>query len=401
MAWPSQKSTFRKRFNGRWLRWKLWRAVFRLLPLAERYSFPMSGAAAIDTATQVIDDTAVLVGGGFTPAQMQSVVLPALANDKIRNRAAPAGASYFKRQVAIVPGCAVLGHVNAVIRMCDNAMLYHRAGRPPNWNFAKPKRLKIRAFPDGLVASMEGTKHYYHFFERLLPLIGYLERDHRPGEPLTVLVPAGGPAFQHAVCGAVEAAYPDVRFAGLGSDERAEIGRFLWIYEMGDNTEWLPARAEDAARLAALLRKHYRQPSPQGGELMFFSRGGAKQRRLKNEAALQAVAERKGFRCFEAVSGNHPEQVLRFGNADVVVAVHGAGLTNLLFARPGATVIELFPENCVKSTYLWLASRMGVAHHALLGTKGDYNQAFEIDDQRFAAMLDSVLGTSQRASSAA
>lgn len=380
--------------NGRWLRWKVWRGVFRVLPLARRYSFPLAGAAATDTAQQILDDTTVLVSGAFTPEQMHQVVVPAQINDKIRVRRAPAGSSHFERQIAIVPNCAVLGHVNAVIRTSDGAMLQARAGRPPNWNFAKPQKLRSRAMGDGLVTSMEGTRHYYHFFERLLPLLGYLEREHTPGEALTILVPAKGPPFQHSVCQAVEAAYPGVTFLDLGPDERAEVPRYLWLHEAADNTEWLPVTAESAARLGAVVRSQYGQSPPRGGELMFFTRGNAKQRQLLNAAPLEAIAASRGFARFTAVSSNHADQVQRFGNADVIVAVHGAGLTNLLFARPGTTVIELFPENCVKSTYLWLSNRLNIRHHALLGSSGDYHQAFHVDPDRFAARLDKILALS-------
>ncbi len=68
----------------------------------------------------------------------------------------------------------------------------------------------------------------------------------------------------------------------------------------------------------------------------------------------------------------------RFGEAEIIVAAHGAGLTNLLFARPGATVLELFPEDCVKSSYLWLATRMGLNYRAVLGEPGQSKQAFSI-----------------------
>src|SRR5262249_44059425 len=121
------------------------------------------------------------------------------------------------------------------------------------------------------------------------------------------------------------------------------------------------------------------------------SRGNVKMRRLLNEAELEEIAAARGFGRFEAVSGNHAEQVARFGNADVIVSVHGAGFTNLLFARPGAAVVELFPQNCVKSSYLWLSNRLHLHHYPLLGTVGDYHQSFRVDPDRFAAKLDEVL----------
>jgi hypothetical protein len=285
----------------------------------------------------------------------------------------------------------VLGHVGAVTRRRDGAMLYLGPRATPNWNYAKPKRLKLRRFPDGLVTSLQDTHHYYHFLERLLGLLGYLDREHEAGAPLTVLVQAGGPAFQRNICAAVEAAYPGLRFVGLGNDERAEVADYLWLHELTDNTEWLPVDAERGARLAAMLRSHYGQPEPRGGELLFLSRGKSRTRRLINEDALAAIAERLGFRRFEAASDNHPEQVARFANADAIIAVHGAGLTNQLFARPGTAVIELFPENCVKSTYLWLANRMKLHHYPLLGSTGDYHQAFNIDPELFEGRLTEIL----------
>jgi hypothetical protein len=393
LAWRSQKTALRKRLNGRWLRWKLWRGVFRVLPLAGRYAFPMAGAGAIEAASQVIADTAVMETGDFTPKQMKEIVIPALANDKMRVRHAP-GSCRIARQVAIIPDCAVLGHVGAVARMSDMALLFPRGGALPNWNYARPKKLKTRRFGDGLVTSLQDTHHYYHFFEQLIPLLGYLDAEHEPGSPLTVLLREGGAAFQRSVCAAVEAAYPGVRFIGLDKDERAEIRRYLWLHEMSDNVEWLPVTAQRAARLGAIMRGFYGQPAPRGGERIFFSRGEAKARRLINETELEAIAARHGFTRFEATSGNHPEQVSRFANADAVIAVHGAGLTNLIFARPGTAVMELFPSNCIKSTYLWLSNRLDLRHYPLLGSDGDYHQAFQVDPRHFEARLGEICAAS-------
>ena len=64
---------------------------------------------------------------------------------------------------------------------------------------------------------------------------------------------------------------------------------------------------------------------------------------------------------------------------------------HLLFARPGTTVIEIFPEDCVKSTYLWLAVRLGLDYRAVIGKPGDYRQAFHVKPKPFAAALDDAL----------
>ena len=353
----------------------------------------MASAGATETAVEVIESETTLEVGRFTPAQMEQIVAPALANDKIRSIGAPSGATYFTREIAVVPDCAVLGHVGAVTRIGDGAVLYRRAARAPNWNLAKPKRLKSRHFGSGLVTSLLGTKQYYHFFEKLLPLLGYLDQHHSADRPLTVLVPALGPPFQWPICKAIEAAYPGVEFVSLAVGERAEVDRYLWLYDLADNAEWLPVTARAAARLGAVLRASYGLPKPAGGELLFVSRGRTPLRRLMNEAELEAIAAHRGFRRFEAMATDHREQVRRFGNADVIVAVHGAGLANLLFARPGAVVIEMFPGNFIKSTYLWLSSRLNLRHYPLIGSYGNYDQDFQVDPALFSAKLDEALAS--------
>jgi hypothetical protein len=363
--------------------------------LARRYAFPLHAVAATDAAARIIANREAMLTGDFTATQMREVVIPAAANDKLRQRHPP-GTSRGIRQVAIVEDCALLGHVSTLTRRRDGAMLCHRAGMTPNWNFAKPKRLKRRRL-DGLATSLHDSRQYYHFFERVMALVGYLEREHEPGSALTILARAGGPAFQRETCAAIAAAYPGLRVQEVGEDERAEIDRYLWLHDLTDNTEWLPATPEQAERLAAILRAHYRQGPPRGGRLLFLSRGAARKRRLTNEAELEAIATSRGFERFEAVPGNHAEQVRRFADADVIVGVHGAGLTNLLFARPGSSVIELFPANCMKSTYLWLSNRLNHPHYPLIGTSGDGQQAFAVDPDAFAARVDEVLA--QRAQS--
>ncbi len=65
-------------------------------------------------------------------------------------------------------------------------------------------------------------------------------------------------------------------------------------------------------------------------------------RRLLNLDQLQARLHPIGFRTYDLASMSVPDQIGLFRQARVVVGVHGAGLTNLLFS-PRAALIELFP----------------------------------------------------------
>lgn len=56
------------------------------------------------------------------------------------------------------------------------------------------------------------------------------------------------------------------------------------------------------------------------------------------------------------------DQVRLVHRVDIMVAVHGAALSHLLFMRPGAAVIEIFPYGFRKTIYRNLAALMGVQY---------------------------------------
>jgi capsular polysaccharide biosynthesis protein len=62
------------------------------------------------------------------------------------------------------------------------------------------------------------------------------------------------------------------------------------------------------------------------------------------------------------------EQVRAFAEAEWVISPHGAGLANLAFASPGASVIEMFPPDYVQTCYWKLASAVpGLGYRYLVG----------------------------------
>lgn len=62
------------------------------------------------------------------------------------------------------------------------------------------------------------------------------------------------------------------------------------------------------------------------------------------QEALQGVYGPEGLVVAELESMTFAEQVRLFRGARAIVAVHGAGLANMVFCRPGTTLIEVDPE---------------------------------------------------------
>jgi capsular polysaccharide biosynthesis protein len=76
-------------------------------------------------------------------------------------------------------------------------------------------------------------------------------------------------------------------------------------------------------------------------ERIYVSRRDSSHRVLLNEPDIEARLEALGFRVVTLSGMSVVEQIRTFSSARVIVGAHGAGLTNLIFAPPGAAVIEI------------------------------------------------------------
>jgi len=129
---------------------------------------------------------------------------------------------------------------------------------------------------------------------------------------------------------------PDTRLVRAPADQVVSCKRLYVPTQlrnhprMAEGVNWLRARL--AAQLA---------PPAQANELLYASRREQANRRLLNEAEVEAMLERMGFRIIVPGEMRVPEQIDAFSHARVVVAPHGAALANLVFAPPGATLVEI------------------------------------------------------------
>jgi capsular polysaccharide biosynthesis protein len=88
-----------------------------------------------------------------------------------------------------------------------------------------------------------------------------------------------------------------------------------------------------------------------------------------NEPEVLALLRPLGFEVLDAGDLSVADQIRAFAEADVIVALHGAALANLVFCSPGASLIELFPSGSIVADYWKMASGVpGLEHRYLCGT---------------------------------
>jgi capsular polysaccharide biosynthesis protein/tetratricopeptide (TPR) repeat protein len=83
--------------------------------------------------------------------------------------------------------------------------------------------------------------------------------------------------------------------------------------------------------------------SPQSAmRRLYVSRSGTLRRRIANEEQLQAMLLACGFEVVRPEELTVREQIDLFSRASHIIGASGAGLTNMLFAPPGAQVVTLY-----------------------------------------------------------
>ncbi|OCR00876.1 hypothetical protein BCD67_24455 [Oscillatoriales cyanobacterium USR001] len=100
---------------------------------------------------------------------------------------------------------------------------------------------------------------------------------------------------------------------------------------------------------------------------IYISRNLAAYRKLVNEKDVLNFLDRWGFESVKLETMSLAEQASCLASAEVVVAPHGAGLTNLVFCNPGTKVIEIFSPSYLPNCYWILSNVCGLDHYYLIG----------------------------------
>ncbi|GEO81517.1 glycosyltransferase family 61 protein [Pararhodospirillum oryzae] len=141
--------------------------------------------------------------------------------------------------------------------------------------------------------------------------------------------------------------------------------------------------------LSSVLRRAFKVEGRKAGRRLYVSRADARARRVRDEAALVASLQARGFEVVTLGGLSVREQAILFAEADIVVAPHGAGNTNMLFARPEAALIEIVPAQMPQPCY-WMLTRLRGQHYGRLldRTPDPGDGDLTVDLGRLHAMLD-------------
>lgn len=102
--------------------------------------------------------------------------------------------------------------------------------------------------------------------------------------------------------------------------------------------------------------ENMRESQPGAGIKRVFIRRSAPVRRLSNEREIRALLSSQGFLSIDPSQFSLREQIALLKDADVVVGVMGAAMTNLVFSHCGGIVINLAPAVMPDTFFYFLAA---------------------------------------------
>lgn len=110
---------------------------------------------------------------------------------------------------------------------------------------------------------------------------------------------------------------------------------------------------------------------------IYISRQKSSRRRVLNNLEVESLLNLMGFQTVYCENLSFAAQVDLFSDASVIVAPHGAGLTNIAFCAPGAYIVEFFSPDYVNLCYWALSHACGHYYWCLVGEGGPKNFPLE------------------------
>ncbi len=264
-----------------------------------------------------------------------------------------------------IPGAYVIELTGATLYSDNGIVLYNgkiyqdslwtwsALYKSPNDLFPIPAAIPIQ----GKVATiaLEGNSNYYHWMTEILPRLALLEQAAIDYDFLYV------PKLQYQ--------FQKDTLKLLGVD-------YEKIIEGVSNTHIQPTTVIFPSQVARscitpawvveFLQKRFLQSYQvkNGKKRIFISRGNAAIRRILNEDAIFEIIKPFGFEKVLMEKMSVIEQAQLAHEAEFIIGTHGAGMTNIVFARPNTTIIELFQEH-LDQTFFDLSTTMNLTYYCI------------------------------------
>jgi capsular polysaccharide biosynthesis protein len=296
------------------------------------------------------------------------------------------------------PGCLITdgtlfhGYVAGDDRLVSEISVDYR-GEPGAW----PSFERLQRYPRGvsiptgasLLTGGGGAAAYFHWLYDVLPRLHLLERSGLAGYGPPYITEKVDHEFKHTT----------LRLMGVDPADCIEVTGPVTIradrlvatagHRHPDHAEpWIPQ----------FLRSTLMARQPETGLRIYVNRRDTKIRRILNESRLESALATRGFT--SVTMSEHPfeEKVRLYASADVVVAPHGSGLSNIAFCPPGAHVVDIVGDDWSGPLFEDIARAVSLHYRAVPASRTvssallpDIVRHLDVDVDQVVAAVDEIL----------
>jgi len=128
----------------------------------------------------------------------------------------------------------------------------------------------------------------------------------------------------------------------------------------------------------------------------YVSRSKAEKRKLINENILYPILKKNKFSIISTEDIVFTEQLKIFSNCEILISIHGAALTNMLWMPDKSKVMEIrLKDDSLNNCYFTLASDLGHDYYYFLAeptnSKSTQLTDFRVDFKKFELSLNQIL----------
>lgn len=199
--------------------------------------------------------------------------------------------------------------------------------------------------------------NYFHWITESFSKIYILDQMEKGIlEGVKILIPKGIKIIRESL---MDIGISEEQIYEVGCNDNIEINNLLYISRLGNPGDPRPEICKYINNKLSnqIDSKKYRK--------IYISRHGSA-RKLKNERQLQIELKNKGYEIYQLEKMSFSAQVRLFSQANVIVAEHGAGLTNILFAKQNVEIYEIFKKTYINLCYWYIATILKFNYHYIV-----------------------------------
>lgn len=247
------------------------------------------------------------------------------------------------------------------------------------WKLSPSKQMDEAIHFDGYVSD-----NYYHFFNEVLNSFWMLEKANiKPNMPLIV----GSKTyhtrhFQYLL--KHNEWFASLPLLVLDGKTWLSVKRlYKPIALLPDKAYWLKTKALFAPPIVATpTRNIYLYRAPKFGRV------------ARNMDELMPVLNKYGFETVDTGEMSIADQMNLFANTKNLIAIHGAGITNIIFSNwAQLNLLEILPGvGQLNTHYYWMAGLLGVQYDAIVSGEMDAQKVFTLEPQVLEKAIVKMMG---------